>query len=160
MELIRSLLFSMQNVEDRQIWHYEQNGKFSVRSTYHVARCINFSNGDGVTTSSSSSNFAREKLWKKLWSACVPGKVKICVWFACLGSLPTHSNLIKRRVAIEDSCMFYGTQVESTEHIFRDCSLTMAIWFRSLGLRVDTGNRSPLLQWLYQITIHFPSSVF
>lgn len=156
-DLIRNLPLSMQNVKDRRIWHYERNGKFTVRSAYHVARCINVSNGDGVTASSSSTSFAGEKLWKKLWSACVPGKVKICAWHECLDSLPTFSNLIKQQVTSEDSCVFYGTQVESTKHVLRDCSLERAVWFRSLGIKVDIGNRFSLLQWLHQITMQFPS---
>lgn len=79
-ELIRSLPLSLRNVGDRRIWHYERNGKFTVRSAYHVARCLNVSNGANAAASSSSSGSVGEKFWKKLWSTCVPGKVKICAY--------------------------------------------------------------------------------
>lgn len=89
MELIRGLPLSLRDTADRKVWHFEQHRKLTVRSTYHVARGLNVANGEGVASFSSSSSFIGEKLWKKLWNACVPGKVKICVWRACLNSLPT-----------------------------------------------------------------------
>lgn len=42
-----------------------------------------------------------------------------------------------------------GVQVELTEYVFRDCSLARVVWFRSLGLRVDSGcDRLSLVQWM------------
>lgn len=71
-ELIRSTLLSVQDVEDRRIWHYESNGKFSVRSVYQMAQGILENNGSGASGSSSSFGGVGEKIWKKLWNASVP----------------------------------------------------------------------------------------
>lgn len=68
--------------------------------TMHVARGI---------VSASLLDDGRDRLWRKLWNACVPGKVKICVWRACLDALPTKSNLIKRKVSVDNLCVFSGS---------------------------------------------------
>lgn len=78
-DLIHGIPLSLQNRDDRRIWHYEQHGKFTVQSAYHVAQGINVASGEGAAGSSYASSNVGEKLWKKLWGTCVPGKVKICV---------------------------------------------------------------------------------
>lgn len=95
-----------------------------------------------------------------LWNACVPEKVKICAWRACLDSLSTRMNLSKRRDSTDEACGVCGGQVESTKHVFRECNLARAIWFRSLGVRVDTGHRLPLMLWLENISMSFPTNGF
>lgn len=76
--------------------------------------CIISSAGDDANASPSSINTNGEKLLKRLWNACVPGKVKICAWRACLDSLPTRTNIAKRRVVVDNLCGFCGSQDEST----------------------------------------------
>ncbi|KAM0993899.1 hypothetical protein ACFX2A_009625 [Malus domestica] len=70
------------------VWHLEKNGKFSVKSVYHIARkdCEII----GITAESSGAQKRDLVLWKKLWSTCVPPKVKICVWRGFLDALPTR----------------------------------------------------------------------
>lgn len=105
---------SLRTVPDRRIWHYERHGKFSVRSAYHVARVIISAIGVGASFSASIFDDGQDKLWRKLWNACVPGKVKICVWRACIEALPTKSNLIKRKVIVDNFCVLCGSFGEST----------------------------------------------
>lgn len=78
MERILHIPLSFRTVGDRRVWHYERHGKFSVRSAYHVARDIVSKGGDGVSICASLLDDGRDRLWRKLWNACVPGKVKIC----------------------------------------------------------------------------------
>lgn len=79
-EAIQSIPLSVGDVEDRIIWHYERNGKYSVRSAYQVAQGIIESHGNDAAGSSSSFSGVGERFWKKLWNANVPGKVKIGAW--------------------------------------------------------------------------------
>ena len=65
-DLISVIPLSLRDDEDHRVWHYERNGKFTVRSAYHVARGLNVANVEGVAGSSSSSSFVGEKFWKKL----------------------------------------------------------------------------------------------
>lgn len=75
-EQMLSIPLSMQRVTDWRIWHFECDGKCFVRSTYHVVRSISAVAGDGATGSASLSDDGRTKLWKKIWNACVPGRLK------------------------------------------------------------------------------------
>ena len=83
-----------------------------MRSTYHVARALLGSSEGSASTSGSSFGGVDDKFWNKLWGICVPGKVKIYVWHACLDVLPTHSNICKRRVMTKDLCVICGRQVK------------------------------------------------
>ncbi|XP_070660430.1 uncharacterized protein [Malus domestica] len=147
-ELIRGIPLSVLDIGDCKVWHYDRHGRFTVRNAYHVARVIPTASREWAAGSHSYTSNGGEKLWNKLWTAGVPGKVKICVWRACLDSLPTRLNLCKRRVPVEDGCVVCGCQVESVEHILRHCHVARAVWFRGLGLRVDTGHGVSLLNWL------------
>lgn len=52
----------------------------------------------------------------------------------------------------EEVYVVCGVHSESTKHVFRDCSLARAVWFRSLGLRMDNeGDHKCLVQWLVNI---------
>lgn len=84
MELIKSIPLSIRNTKDRLVWHFEWNGKFSVRSAYHLARHDTVLMG--VESGRLSLSRGEELLWKRLWGARIPGKVKICIWRAVLES--------------------------------------------------------------------------
>ncbi|XP_068329645.1 uncharacterized protein [Pyrus communis] len=120
----------------------------------------NETSGEGAAGLHSCTSNSGEKLWRKLWMACVPGKVKICVCWACLDSLPTRLNLCKRRVPIEDACVVCGCQVESVDHVLRDCHVARAVWFRDLGLRVDNGHGVNFLEWLANLHLQGSAAGF
>ena len=160
-DLICDIPLSIRDDEDRRVWHYELNGKFTVRSAYHVARELNEANEEGVIGySSSSTSSMGVKFWKKLWNACVLGKVKICVWRACVDALPTRLNLCKRRVTTEEMCVVCGGLAESTEHVLRDCHMARAVWFRGLGVRVGGGQGKCFLNWLAKLQFNGSSPGF
>lgn len=76
-EKILNIPLSCRSSMDCRIWNYERNGKFSVRSAYHVARAF-------VATKGTS--------------------VSVCVWRACIDALPTKYNLSRWRVAVDNGC--------------------------------------------------------
>ncbi|KAM1363846.1 hypothetical protein ACFX2F_042481 [Malus domestica] len=141
------LLFPNFNTITEALEHGGQGGRTIVWSTeaveYSIVEWSFVIRGSGtnpnVAGSSSCFGGLGEKSWKKIWNASVPGKVKICVWRACLDSLSTRLNLSKRKVLGEVACVVCGVPVEAVEHVLRNCNLARAVWFRSLGLRVDNG---------------------
>lgn len=151
---------SLRNVEDRQTWHYKRNGKFTVQSVYHVTQGLNALSGGPEAASSSFLGSMDEKFWKKLWNTWVPGNIKICAWRACLDGLPTRSNLCKRRVLSEDVCVVYGGLGKSIEYALRECNVARAVWFRSLGLRVEQDHDMSLVQWISRLARQIPTSGF
>lgn len=64
--------------------------------------------------------------WKRVWTAKVPGKVKVHTWKACSAILPTISQLGTRRVFIDNGCCFCNGAFETIEHVSRDCGFVHA----------------------------------
>lgn len=76
---------------------------FIVKSAYHMAvakfSCIH----EDIP---STSTAPRE--WKKLWSVKVAPRVKIFMWRACTGALPTKVNLCQRVCQVDPICELCG----------------------------------------------------
>lgn len=89
--MILSIPLSVRLPPDHLMWHYDSKGLFSVKSAYKVAISLH----DNASSSSQSSLATSTR--NKIWSASVPGKVKVCVWKACSNILPTHSNFEKKK---------------------------------------------------------------
>uniref|UniRef100_A0A0A9GDM8 Uncharacterized protein n=1 Tax=Arundo donax TaxID=35708 RepID=A0A0A9GDM8_ARUDO len=72
---ILGIELSNQVDDDYLAWHYEKSGLFTVRSAYKLAlrdMMNNHSQGQG----SNNADGSRE-LWKTIWSAEVPLKIKV-----------------------------------------------------------------------------------
>ncbi|KAK4383985.1 hypothetical protein Sango_3101500, partial [Sesamum angolense] len=68
------------------VWHYSADGRFSIRSAYHLAWSMR---QVGASPSAPRS-------WTFLWAAKVPPKVRLFAWKACHNALPTSQNLQQR----------------------------------------------------------------
>ena len=55
-------------------------------------------------------------LWNKIRGLNVPAKVKNLVWRACQNSLPTKTNLVKRKVITDGVCDSHKLQQEDVAH--------------------------------------------
>ncbi|TQD69955.1 hypothetical protein C1H46_044511 [Malus baccata] len=70
-----SIPLSLFQPHDSLIWTAENNGGSTTKSAYHVARSCSEASGD--VPSGSHLNVDTRFLWKALWRAKIPGKVKI-----------------------------------------------------------------------------------
>lgn len=50
--------------------------------------------------------------------------------------------------------------METTEHVLRDCPMAAAVWFSSLGLRVQEFRRMSMRDWLIQLVQSSSSHTF
>ncbi|KAM0965764.1 hypothetical protein ACFX2C_021617 [Malus domestica] len=66
-EVIQSISLSIRRMFDRQVWHYERIGIFSMKSVYYLAK-------REVDARTLSLNSQDSLIWKRLWYACVHGK--------------------------------------------------------------------------------------
>ncbi len=57
----------------------------------------------------------------------VPQKIKLFLWKACQGILPTTHNLFRRKVSITVTSSFCDEGFESTEHILYDCDFALEV---------------------------------
>lgn len=66
--------------------------------------------------------------WRRIWRLHIPNKVKHFAWIACKNILPTWTNLKRRGIIEDDTCEAYGTDTESTGHVFWSCPFSSIIW--------------------------------
>ncbi|KAM1268284.1 hypothetical protein ACFX13_000646 [Malus domestica] len=52
----------------------------------------------GVLADRSGVNGNDVVLWRKIWGARIPGKVKVCAWRGCHDALPTRTKIAQRKV--------------------------------------------------------------
>lgn len=106
---------------DRLVWHLEEDGNYSVRSSYRLAR-------SGISRGPSCSASEEPRWWKRLWSLRIPLKVKHLVWRVWFEALPTYGSLKKRGVACLPFCTFCEALPEDAPHAMWGCERAQAIW--------------------------------
>ncbi|RVX23698.1 putative mitochondrial protein [Vitis vinifera] len=83
---IASIPLSSKSPPDSLIWHWDNHGNYTVKSGYRIARWLSL---HGNLSS-------RPIAWNMLWDLSIPPKIKLCLWRACKGCLPTRSALYAR----------------------------------------------------------------
>ncbi|GMN42895.1 hypothetical protein TIFTF001_012092 [Ficus carica] len=120
-DAIWSLPINSRSCDDRLVLHYQNNGSFSVRSSYHLemnSRC-----------EAKSSMNPRDVSWcSSLWSATMPNKVKIHVWRAYFDAIPARTNFEHRSVFVLPFCPRCSRAPEDTTHALWSCPAVQAIW--------------------------------
>lgn len=66
--------------------------------------------------------------WRKLWDIRIPQKVKVFLWRAARGCLPTRHCLQSRGVKCDDRCVFCERSYENDWHLFFGCDETKSVW--------------------------------
>jgi hypothetical protein len=74
---------------DWAAWNFEKSGIFSVRSAYRLAMREKY---EMVTAGSSKSVEGERCIWKQVWKADVPSKVRVFAWKVIRNGLPTRVN--------------------------------------------------------------------
>ncbi|KAL3833965.1 hypothetical protein ACJIZ3_008701 [Penstemon smallii] len=130
--------------QDKQIWHYTNNGQFSGRSAHHLALQM---------AEQESTSTATQKDWKWIWSLRVPPKVKIFLWRFCHNALPTRMALSRRGVSIMDTlCPVCNTEDENLIHTFLHCSYARQFWAISdFPLYIYNSNATNAARWIDEV---------
>uniref|UniRef100_A0A7N2L4E8 Reverse transcriptase zinc-binding domain-containing protein n=1 Tax=Quercus lobata TaxID=97700 RepID=A0A7N2L4E8_QUELO len=118
-EAILKIPLSRRQVQDKMVWMHCRNGKYTVKSGYHVARMLA---GDNNGREESSEQKANHQVWNRLWQLRVPSKIKVFGWRACLNILPSKVNLVRRQILKEDRCGLCQRCLESVIHALWECS--------------------------------------
>ena len=104
---------------DKLCWHPEKKGHYYVKSAYWIAR----SSVMGETLASTSTGDPYLRLWRKLWNACVPGKVHITLWRACSYLLPTKDRILSKGFNGDLGCLLCPHHFEDTAHTLLLCPI-------------------------------------
>ena len=98
-QLINDIPLGNASACDRVIWPHTQSGVYTVKSGYYfLSHDRNLLDGDF------NSLTPPRKLWKFIWSMSVPSKVRNFLWRAAKNAIPVKTNLVKRKVLLEDTC--------------------------------------------------------
>ena len=126
-EIICSIPLPPRRKPDRLFWNATTTGLFSVRSAYFL---LMQSKAEEVEGECSSVGRER-KFWKYLWALSLPPTVKLFLWRACIGILPTHDLLWRRHMRIDDCCSCCLQAVESAGHALWSCPAANDVWLES-----------------------------
>lgn len=135
-DVIAAIPISTTNDEDKWIWHFCSNGMYSVKSGYKLARRLS-------VDQESTSNDAQSLWWKALWKAKVPQKIKIFIWKAFHGCLPTMYSLWRRGVDTSPVCHWCRVKWETVDHALCGCNRSKQIcdnMFPRIDLHIPVGN--------------------
>ena len=76
---ILKIPLSRRLVQDLIVWIHTKNGKYSVKSGYHIAKQLKL---DDYNDGECSSQRVPNQIWTKIWKANVPNKIKVFAWRA------------------------------------------------------------------------------
>ena len=125
--IILGIALSTNLPRDKLVWFPMKNGLFSMKSAYKIA--MEMQEGAAMGTVSDDSNL--RKFWKYIWQMNIPHKVHHFTWRSCRNILPTKDNLLRRKIVTDGYCEECYEDVESSGHLFWECSWARKIWGQS-----------------------------
>ncbi|CAI9111120.1 OLC1v1011261C1 [Oldenlandia corymbosa var. corymbosa] len=132
---------------DRQFWAFEASGEYTVRSGYHQA-CKLRSCYQAKPSTSTSSCHIPSLIWKKLWTADVPERIKLFLWRALSEACPTLQVLTRRGFSPAGLCVRCGLKEESISHMLLDCDHPRLIRRLSpMGFDFTSGTACSFADW-------------
>ncbi|CAN1166125.1 Putative ribonuclease H protein At1g65750 [Linum perenne] len=140
------------NLEDKLIWHFNKDGRYTVRSAYRVymERVLNKSHlhvgGD----------------WTSLWAFRAQPKIKHFAWRLGRGVLPTRTALRERRIGVPVACGLCEGPPETLWHLFFECDTARRCW-QHLGklqfIDASIQGVTSFKDWMLQIINTSPEKV-
>jgi hypothetical protein len=115
----------LQACEDILAWHYEKSSDFTVKSAYRLA--YNLQNGIRWRAGSSNNHDNSRDIWKMIWNAKVPGKVRIFGWRIACDNLATKKNKFRRTLEPNSTCNICGREEEDSCHATVKCTKPRAL---------------------------------
>ncbi|KAK1668586.1 hypothetical protein QYE76_056745 [Lolium multiflorum] len=123
--VILSIKIPVRASEDFIAWSAESNGIFSVRSAYRVG--VNPTIQRLSQGQSSSEPSGDRSIWKMVWEASVPQKLRIFAWRVATDSLAVLAGLHKRINTVNPTCSICGQIAEDSHHALIRCTLARAL---------------------------------
>ena len=147
-QAIASIPLSSKSPPDSLIWHWDNHGNYTVKSGYRIARWLSL---HGNLPS-------RPVAWNMLWDLSIPPKIKLCLWRACKGCLPTRSALYARGMPVTDTCILCGGHEEDLMHLFLSCLFALSCWSQ-VDLIPSVNGVSFFLDWFFMFLTNVDKEV-
>ncbi|XP_074298419.1 uncharacterized protein LOC141629294 [Silene latifolia] len=136
---ILAMPFSTSQKEDRIYWLLTSTGDYTVKSGY-ASGFERYMEDKGAGRAISRMSVSSKLFCKRnLWRLPGPNAWKVLLWKILAKSLPVGEEFARRKLSGVDTCFLCSTkEVESLEHLFRDCYVTNRIWAgTTLGINAD-----------------------
>ena len=104
---IKTISIPYSSIEDRFLWGYSKDGKFTLKSATWAMR--------------KPLVHPRYKILNWIWKLNLVSKIKVFLWLAISETLPTCEFLIIRRLEITNCCYLCNQSGENIDHIFKSC---------------------------------------
>jgi hypothetical protein len=123
--------------EDTIVWYYERTGIFTVKSAYRLALQADHENTwrDG----SSRMPGCQRSLYKQVWSADVPPKVRVFAWRHAQEGLAMQENRKMRKLCKAATCQICGIKDETGFHAVVRCTKFVALKQEMRSVRLLSG---------------------
>ncbi|GMI66103.1 hypothetical protein HRI_000279600 [Hibiscus trionum] len=140
--------------EDLIIWRADKSGMYSVRSGYKLLCGVQYMTDRSGTLQQSDT----PSIFKNLWTANLPAKVKVMVWRFFKNYLPTTVNLRIRRIQVHLECNLCGVGAESIYHLASECQFSLEV-FASLTISLPpVSDEQDWFSWLSNLFIRNSSA--
>ncbi|CAN1804672.1 Putative ribonuclease H protein At1g65750 [Linum perenne] len=104
--------------QDEKIWHFSNNGTYSVKSAYKLFMEHGYRR----------SHLRCPGAWNELWNTHLPPKVLHFMWRVARGVLPLRMILRRRHIQVPETCGLCGSETESERHLFGTCEVAEDCW--------------------------------
>ena len=150
-DAILRIPLSRRFVADSIFWLFNRDGDYSVKSGYKVACKIR---KEASMQGESSMAGDSQLVWRKIWQMHIPNKIKVFVWRACHGILPTRANLLQKHVVEDSTCVLCKCTSETELHVLWECGVAQDIWARSMRkLQKGKGSQLDFLQLVEELMV-------
>ncbi|XP_056858277.1 uncharacterized protein LOC130507599, partial [Raphanus sativus] len=122
-QIIESIPLSRNRLEDRDGWHFTNNGKYTVKSGYQVERVYPDKEKPLAVFGPSV-----DALKSFCWKVRCPPKLKHFLWQLVSGCIAVRKNLQARGIKGDICCDRCGAPEESINHVFFECPPARQVW--------------------------------
>ena len=122
-KMIESIPLSRNQMEDRNGWHFTNNGKCTVQSGYQVERI--YPNKEKPPELYGPNVDILKAL---CWKVKCPPKLRHFLWQLLTGCIAVTKNLKSRGIQRDTSCAWCGDPEESINHVFFECPPARQVW--------------------------------
>jgi hypothetical protein len=109
--------------EDIIACQFEKNGIFTVKSAYRLATMLK---REDAIAGINAPNGER-KLWRNIWKAPAPNKVRFFNWQLANDNLPMERNKWRRNLKVHNTCKICGNGVDDSFHAVIECTKARAL---------------------------------